>query len=222
MAQSLARDLVPVRTAMMSVAYKEGLLEFAHDLYSLNRDLVILSSGGTATTLRDGLGEPYAKRVIDVADYTGRAESPDDLVKTLEPNVHAALLMDWSNSDHIKYMIQHGVLEIDLHVGGLYPFSDVAKDPEKTPVEVKKKIDIGGPAMLRAAAKNFPRIAVVNNRGQYDQVLAELRDHDGATTFDLRLDLAADVFALTSQYDGDISRYLRSHKDAVREAFLGE
>lgn len=216
----MAVDLVPVRTALISVSEKAGLVHFVKDLYNTNPELTIISSGGTARALRDGLDAPYSDRVVDVSRYTGFPESPGDLVKTLHPRVHGGLLLDWGNSEHLAYMLENGIIEIDMAVLNLYPFSDVVAKPDATPVKAREMIDIGGPAMVRAAAKNFPRVAVVTDPNNYANVLNELDKNEDATSFGFRQDCRTAAFETTLEYERGIVEYYRSiDKEAERKAF---
>src|SRR6202140_225421 len=172
-----------ITRALLSVSDKTGLVEFAKALAGYSVELV--STGGTAKALKDaGLA------VIDVAELTGFPEMMDGRVKTLHPRVHGGLLAIRANRDHAAAMKQHGIRPIDLLVVNLYPFEQtVAKGaPFDDCIE---NIDIGGPAMIRAAAKNHADVAVVVEAADYAAVLAELAAHDGATTLGLRKKLAA-------------------------------
>jgi phosphoribosylaminoimidazolecarboxamide formyltransferase/IMP cyclohydrolase len=192
-------DLRRISRALLSVSDKTGLVDFARALASHGVELV--STGGTAKALADA-GLP----VRDVSELTGFPEMMDGRVKTLHPKVHGGLLAIRDNADHAASMRAHGIAAIDLLVVNLYPFeATVAKGADfETCIE---NIDIGGPAMIRAAAKNHCDVAVVVDAGDYAVVLTELKQHGGATTPSLRKKLAAKAYARTAAYDAAISNW---------------
>jgi phosphoribosylaminoimidazolecarboxamide formyltransferase / IMP cyclohydrolase len=188
-----------VSRALISVSDKSGLTEFARALAAHGIELV--STGGTRKALADaGLA------VRDVSELTGFPEMMDGRVKTLHPGVHGGLLAIRRNQDHAAAMAAHGIAPIDLLVVNLYPFeATVAKGADfETSIE---NIDIGGPAMIRAAAKNHADVAVVVDASDYARLLAELAAHDGATTLALRKQLAAKAYARTAVYDAAIANW---------------
>ena len=176
--------------ALISVSDKSGLVEFARAL--TGQGIELISTGGTRKTLADA-GIP----VLEVAELTGFPEMMDGRVKTLHPKVHGALLAMRDNEEHTDAMRAHGIRPIDLLVVSLYPFeTTVAKGADSaTCIE---NIDIGGPAMIRAAAKNHADVTVVVDPDDYALVLAELRENGGATTLALRRKLAAKAYARTA------------------------
>src|SRR5712675_3111741 len=182
-----------VTRALLSVSDKSGLIEFARALVSHGVDLV--STGGTAKAIAAA-----GLKVRDVSELTGFPEMMDGRVKTLHPKVHGGLLAIRDNKEHAAAMHQHGIAPIDLLVVNLYPFeATVAQGADfDTCIE---NIDIGGPAMIRAAAKNHADVAVVVDAGDYAVVLSELAQHGGATTLALRRKLAAKAYARTAAYD---------------------
>ncbi|BAE48904.1 AICAR transformylase [Paramagnetospirillum magneticum AMB-1] len=192
-------DIRPVRRALLSVSDKTGLIEFARFLAKSGVEL--LSTGGTAKAMRDA-GLP----VIDVSDFTGFPEMLDGRVKTLHPKVHGGLLGIRGNAEHEKAMAAHGIKEIDLLVVNLYPFEEtVAKGADyETCVE---NIDIGGPAMIRAASKNHDSVTVVVDVEDYAVVSAEMEANQCGTTLGLRKRLAATAYARTGAYDAAISQW---------------
>ncbi|MBI4021273.1 MAG: hypothetical protein HY369_03450 [Candidatus Aenigmarchaeota archaeon] len=197
-------NLVPIRNALFSVYDKDGLEPLTRGLYEVNPDLTILSTGGTLGKLRSLF--PGNERILDLEVYTGAPQSPDHLVVTLHPKVHAGLLMDWENPKHIAYSVRNGVYPIDLVVNNLYPFEEVVASGAN-PREARDKIDIGGVTLIRAAAKNAKRVAILTDPSQYDPLLGELRAQDGATTFALRRQLRNAAFKRTSEYDAAIDRF---------------
>lgn len=188
-----------VTRALLSVSDKTGLIDFAKALASHGIDLV--STGGTAKAIADA-----GLKVTDVSDLTGFPEMMDGRVKTLHPKVHGGLLAIRDNADHAKAMKDHDIPPIDLLVVNLYPFeATVAKGASED--DCIENIDIGGPAMIRAAAKNHGDVAVVVEPSDYQAVLDELAAHKGATTLSLRKRLAAKAYARTAAYDAAISNW---------------
>ena len=188
-----------ITRALLSVSDKTGLVDFAKALAAY--DVELISTGGTAKALK-GAGLP----VIDVAELTGFPEMMDGRVKTLHPKVHGALLAVRSNKAHADALEQHKIKPIDLVVVNLYPFEDtVAKGTSYD--DCIENIDIGGPAMIRAAAKNHASVAVVVEPADYAKILAELAQHAGMTTLELRQKLAAKAYARTAAYDAAISNW---------------
>jgi len=196
----MPETLRPLRRALLSVSDKSGLVDFARDLAA--RGVALISTGGTARALRDA-----GLTVQDVAEVTGFPEIMDGRVKTLHPRIHGGLLGRRSHEGDRAAMAEHGIPDIDLLVVNLYPFRETlaAGADRDTCVET---IDIGGPAMLRAAAKNHADVAVVANPGDYAPVREALAAHGGAVPLDLRRRLAADAFAHTAAYDAAISRWM--------------
>ena len=195
----MSENLRRVTRVLLSVSDKTGLVTFAQALAAQGIELV--STGGTAKALAsEGLS------VIDVAALTGFPEMMDGRLKTLHPKVHGGLLANRSEPGHVLSMQAHGIRPIDLLVVNLYPFEDtVARDAEYA--ECVENIDIGGPAMIRGAAKNHADVAVVIDPADYDEVLAELKQHGGATTLALRQKLAAKAYARTAAYDAAIANW---------------
>src|SRR6186713_11469 len=200
--------LVTIRRALLSVSDKTGLVEFARALAA--RKVELLSTGGTARALRDaGLA------VTDVSAYTGFPEIMDGRVKTLHPRVHGGLLGRRGTDDAV--MQKHDIPRIDLLAVNLYPFAATVAKPDCTYADAIENIDIGGPAMVRAASKNHDSVTVIVDPADYAQVLGELDANDGATSIDTRSSLAAKAFAHTAKYDTMVSNYLlrRESEDAA-------
>ncbi|WP_295811054.1 bifunctional phosphoribosylaminoimidazolecarboxamide formyltransferase/IMP cyclohydrolase [uncultured Nitratireductor sp.] len=192
-----APDLVPVRRALLSVSDKSGIVDFARALSG--RNIEIVSTGGTSKTLS---GEGIAVR--DVSELTGFPEIMDGRVKTLHPGVHGGLLGIRDDADHAAAMKEHDIAAIDLLVINLYPFEEVRFGGGDYPTTVEN-IDIGGPAMLRAASKNHAYVAVVTESADYARILEALDENDGCLPYRLRQELAAKAFARTAAYDAAIS-----------------
>ncbi|MDX8507577.1 bifunctional phosphoribosylaminoimidazolecarboxamide formyltransferase/IMP cyclohydrolase [Mesorhizobium captivum] len=192
-----APDLVPVRRALLSVFDKTGLIDFAKALAAAGIELV--STGGTAKAIAEaGLG------VRDVSELTGFPEIMDGRVKTLHPSVHGALLGVRDDPEHAKAMHDHHIQPIDLVVSNLYPFEDVRRSGAGY-ASIVENIDIGGPAMIRASAKNHAYVAIVTDPADYASVLNALEMNLGSLSLDFRKKLAAKAFARTATYDAAIS-----------------
>jgi phosphoribosylaminoimidazolecarboxamide formyltransferase / IMP cyclohydrolase len=202
--------LVKIRRALLSVSDKTGLVEFARALAA--RHVELLSTGGTARALRDaGLA------VIDVGTYTGFPEIMDGRVKTLHPRVHGGLLGRRGVDDAV--MQKHDIPPIDLLAVNLYPFAQTVAKPDCTHADAIENIDIGGPAMVRAASKNHESVTVIVDPADYPQVLGDLDANDGATSIDTRSSLAAKAFAHTAKYDTMVSNYLMGRETEAAESF---
>ena len=197
-------DLVrPVR-ALLSVSDKSGLVEFGRALAA--RGVELLSTGGTAKALADA-----GLKVIEVADYTGSPEMLDGRVKTLHPKVHGGLLGRRDLADHRAQMEEHAIPRIDVLVVNLYPFeSTVAAG--KPFADCIENIDIGGPAMIRSAAKNHDAVVVLTDPAQYAELIGELDGHDGATTLAFRRRLAGQAYARTGSYDAAIASWMAGER----------
>jgi phosphoribosylaminoimidazolecarboxamide formyltransferase/IMP cyclohydrolase len=195
----MTNDLRRVTRALISVSDKTGVVDFARALAGHAVELV--STGGTRKTLSDA-----GLKVLDVSDLTGFPEMMDGRVKTLHPAVHGGLLAMRDNAAHVDAMRAHNIRPIDLLVVNLYPFEAAAARGADFAACIEN-IDIGGPAMIRAAAKNHDDVAVVVEASDYDAVLAELTQHAGATTLALRRRLAAKAYARTAAYDAAISNW---------------
>ncbi len=202
-------DLKAVRRALLSVTDKTGLIDFARVLEQFNVELV--STGGTAKALRDaGLA------VRDVAELTGFPEMLDGRVKTLHPAVHGGLLYKRGDREHAKAVAEQGIAPIDMVVVNLYAFEKTAARPGVDFAEIVENIDIGGPSMLRSAAKNFEDVAVVSSVAEYSLLTAELQTNAGALSRETRWRLAQQAFATTAAYDAAIASTLEAR--AVSEA----
>jgi phosphoribosylaminoimidazolecarboxamide formyltransferase/IMP cyclohydrolase len=191
-------DLVKVRRALLSVSDKSGIVEFARALDAMGIEL--LSTGGTYRLLQE-----QGLRVTEVADYTGFPEMMDGRVKTLHPKVHGGILARRGQDDAV--MATHGIQAIDMVVVNLYPFEATVAKPDCSLEDAIENIDIGGPTMVRAAAKNHRFVNIVVNATDYGGILEELRANDGATTLSTRFDLAIKAYEHTAAYDGAIANH---------------
>ena len=192
-----------IRRVIISLSDKSGILEFARELQAFGVE--ILSTGGTAKTLRES-----ELKIMDISEYTGFPEMLDGRVKTLHPKVHGGLLGIRDNSEHIKKMKEYNIKEIDMVVVNLYPFEATVAKPYCTLEEAIENIDIGGPTMLRAAAKNYPYVTVIVDPGDYKIILEEMQSSRGSISKSTNFRLAKKVFQLTSRYDKAISEYLNN------------
>jgi phosphoribosylaminoimidazolecarboxamide formyltransferase/IMP cyclohydrolase len=193
---------VAIKRALLSVSDKTGITELAQALSAMGVE--ILSTGGTAETLKKA-----GVKVKDISDHTGFPEIMEGRVKTLHPKVHGGILARRDAADHIAAMQQHGIEGIDMVVVNLYPFAQTIRRT-KDIQDCIENIDIGGPAMIRAAAKNHEFVAVVTNPADYDSVIADLTKHKGQISGDLRRSLAAAAFSLTAYYDSSIANWMLS------------
>ncbi len=202
-----------VRRALISVSDKTGVAEFARGLAGLGIELV--STGGTAAALREA-----GLEVRDVSDLTGSEEILDGRVKTLHPRLHAALLAIRDDPEHQATLEAEGIEPIDLVCVNLYPFERTVAAADVTEAEAVENIDIGGPTMIRAAAKNHAYVAVVVKPESYDAVLAELQESGGALSAETRHWLANEAFAFTARYDAAISRWFSTRYEAYPEHWV--
>src|SRR5213075_441484 len=191
-------DLVPVRRALISLSDKSGLEGLAASL--ARHGVEIVSTGGTAAKLRDFGASPR-----DISELTGFPEMMDGRVKTLHPKVHGGLLGVRDNPEHAAAMEQHDIAPIDLVVVNLYPFLNTVMTGADRDTVIEN-IDIGGPSMVRSAAKNHAHVAIVTDPADYAALLAELDAH-GGTTLEFRKKLASKAYALTAAYDSTISQW---------------
>ena len=188
-----------IKRALISVSDKTGIVEFAR--YLASHDIIILSTGGTASLLTENDIE-----VVEVSDYTGFPEIMDGRVKTLHPKIHGGLLGRRGKDDAV--MAENNIEPIDLVVVNLYPFEATVSNPECTLAEAIENIDIGGPTMLRSAAKNHAYVGVVVDASDYENIINELDKNAGSLTDETRFSLAQKVFAHTASYDANVSNYL--------------
>jgi len=193
--------MAKVKRALISVSDKSGLEDFAKGLHEMGVE--ILSTGGTAKMI-EGLGIPVRR----VSDYTGFPEMLDGRVKTLHPKIHGGLLALRENADHMKQAQDHDIQLIDMVVVNLYPFEKTVAKPDVKLEEAIENIDIGGPSMLRSAAKNYKSVIVICNPERYPEVLSQMKSSDGDISDELKQTLGFEVFERTNQYDAAIYAYL--------------
>ncbi len=202
----------PIKRALVSVTDKTGVVEFARTLED-EFGVEVVSTGGTARTLTDA-----GVRVVPIEEYTGFPEMMDGRVKTLHPKVHGGLLARRDSAEHMAEAAAHGIGMIDLVCVNLYEFEKTVADPEVSFADAIEHIDIGGPSMLRSAAKNAACVTVVTDPDDYDLVLGEMRTHAGATTRAVRRELQLKAFETTASYDTAIAIWLGDQLDAEESA----
>jgi phosphoribosylaminoimidazolecarboxamide formyltransferase/IMP cyclohydrolase len=203
---------MPIQRALLSASDKSGLAGFAKDLHEMGVEL--LSTGGTAKALREA-GLP----VIDVSEFTGAPELFEGRLKTLHPKVHGGLLHKRDDPGHLKQAKEHDIPPIDLVVVNLYPFEETVAKEGVTLAEAIENIDIGGPSMLRSAAKNHSAVTVVTDPADYARVIEEMKAHGRDTTLGLREQLAVKVFQRTSEYDQAIANFLGKCEEGTRRCY---
>lgn len=221
----IVNDRVRVRNALISVADKTGLGRFVRALTEAGQVLTLYATGGTLAELKKLLaGGTGQLSVAAIEDYTRYPEMPGGLVKTLHPLIHGGLLGDLDQADQAEHMQTQGMITFDLVVVNLYPFAETVARSETTLEDARRQIDIGGPTMLRAGAKNFLRVAVISDPADYGPVVREYANHQGTIGLDTRWWLAQKAFRHVLAYDEAIAGYLdRLGPEEVRQAYaVGE
>jgi len=205
-------DMIKVKRALISVYDKTGLVELAKAL--AENEIEILSTGGTLATLKKA-----GVQAVSVSTFTGAPEILGGRVKTLHPKIHAGILFRRDNDDDNAEMVHQEYKPIDMVVVNLYPFQRTVATPDATEADIIENIDIGGPTMVRAAAKNFSGVAVVTNPTDYPKIIDELNKNDGSVSLELRRSLAARAFELTNRYDRAIADYFVKGKPEAESEF---
>jgi len=201
-------DAVRVQNVLVSVSDKAGLEALIPELVQINPSLKLYSTGGTFQALRTCLGESLSKKhLVQVADYTGQPEMQGGLVKTLDFKIYLGLLSETYNPAHAEDLKRVQGTAIDMVIVNLYPFAQTIAKRGVTPEQARANIDIGGPCMVRAAAKNFLRVASVTDPANYLKIVAELKATGGKLSLKTRFDLARKAFAHTAAYDTAIAAY---------------
>ena len=201
-------DLVKVRKILVSVSDKSGLDQFIPDLVAINPELQIFSTGGTYGRISEILGGSAGKRLMQVSDFTGQPETQGGLVKTLDFKIYLGLLTETYNDAHQDDLKRTGSVPIDMVVVNLYPFKETISKPDVTVEQARGNIDIGGPCMIRASAKNYIRVASVVDPADYGKILTGLKANQGSTSLDFRFQLAQKAFDHTAVYDRTIAEFL--------------
>ena len=201
-------DKVKIDTVLISVSDKTGLEGFVPELLKINPDIKILSTGGTFQKISEILGERAGLNLIQVSDYTGQPETQGGLVKTLDFKIYLGLLTEKYNDSHQKDLERTSASAIDMVVVNLYPFQETIAKSDSTPENARSNIDIGGPCMIRASAKNYLRVASVVSPADYTGIIRNMEKNNGKLDLELRFELARKAFRHTSEYDRAIFEYL--------------
>ena len=216
-------DLVTVNTVLVSVFDKTGLDVFIPGLVAVNPRVRIISTGATYAAVAKILGTGSAAALQQVADYTGQPEMQGGLVKTLDFKIYLGLLSETYNAAHADDLRRTGAATIDMVVSNLYPFAAAVAAADATPETARGNIDIGGPCMVRAAAKNFHRVAAVTDSSDYAGVVQALKAGGGALALPMRFALAQKAFRMIASYDSAISAYLdKQSVEEVRRCYAME
>ncbi|MBM4149313.1 MAG: hypothetical protein FJ224_09740 [Lentisphaerae bacterium] len=203
---------VRVRRVLISVSDKTGLDVFVPGLLHVSHDVRIYSTGGTYDRLKDIMGAAAQKHLVSVSDYTGQPEMQGGLVKTLDFKIYLGILSETYNEAHRRDLARAGAEPFDMVVVNLYPFRQTVAKPGVTVEEARTNIDIGGPCMVRASAKNFLRVVSVTEPADYRPLLDEMTASGGRVSFKTRFDLARKAFKHTESYDAAIAAFLDSHR----------
>jgi phosphoribosylaminoimidazolecarboxamide formyltransferase/IMP cyclohydrolase len=201
-------DFIEVKNVIVSVYNKGGLPEFVQKLLEINPAIKIYSTGNTYALLTNEFKERAADNFIAVAAYTGQPEMQGGLVKTLDFKIYLGLLSETYNREHQEDLQRVRGVAFDMVVSNLYPFTEIIRDRQTTAEAARAHIDIGGPCMIRAAAKNFIRVAAVTDITDYPLIVRELETNRGRLGLELRFELAKKAFLHSAQYDAAISEYL--------------
>ncbi len=213
-------DIVKVKHVLISVSDKDGLDTFIPGLLDINPELKIFSTGGTFGRINEILGSKAESCLMQVSDYTGQPETQGGLVKTLDFKIYLGLLTETYNDSHQDDLKRAEAVPIDMVVVNLYPFKETISKPGVTIEQARGNIDIGGPCMIRASAKNFIRVASVVNPADYNMILSQMKTESGCTTLDLRFNLAKKAFNHTAVYDRTIADFLAGGpNDMVKECY---
>jgi len=202
-------NMVPIKHALISVSDKSGLDQFIPELISCCPTLKIFSTGGTFQKIQSILGNSLEKNLLQVSDYTGQPEVQGGLVKTLDYKIYLGLLTETYNDAHQNDLHRTSSVPIDLVIVNLYPFKETISKPDVTAELARGNIDIGGPCMIRAAAKNFLRVTVAVDPSDYPTILNELNNNNGQTSLKMRYKLACKAFDHTYSYDQSIASYFK-------------
>jgi len=202
---------VKIQNVLISVFDKTGLEELVSGLLKVNPEIMFYSTGGTYKKIGEMLGSNSANNLIEVAEYTGQPEMQGGLVKTLDPKIHMAILSEEFNEYHIADMVANNIVKFDLVVVNLYPFADVVSRPDCTPEMARANTDIGGPTMIRAAAKNWHRVGVLPEASNYTAFLNRINEVEGHMNPELRVELMQRAFCVTAEYELEIAKYWKKN-----------
>lgn len=213
-------DGVNVRHVLASVSDKTGLDKLVPALIAINPAVRIFSTGGTYAAIKDMLGANAARNLTQVSDYTGQPEMQGGLVKTLDFKIYLGLLSETYNPAHVDDLKRTQGVAIDMVIVNLYPFAQTVAKPGVSVEQARANIDIGGPCMVRAAAKNYLRVASVTDPADYARIAAELKTARGVMSLKMRFELAQKAFAHTAAYDTAIAAYLKAQSlETVRQCY---
>ncbi|MDY0131386.1 MAG: hypothetical protein RBR53_01845 [Desulforegulaceae bacterium] len=201
-------DFVKISTVLISVSDKSGLEQFILELVKINPDIKILSTGGTYSRISEILGEKAINVLFQVSDYTGQPETQGGLVKTLDFKIYLGILTETYNDYHKKDLERTLALPIDMVVVNLYPFEETISKNDSTPEKARANIDIGGPCMIRASAKNYLRVASVVFPKDYGKIIDKMKEQGGCLDLESRFEFAKKAFRHTADYDNAIASYL--------------
>jgi phosphoribosylaminoimidazolecarboxamide formyltransferase / IMP cyclohydrolase len=216
-------DFVKIKHVLISVSDKSRLEEFIPDLLKINPEIIFFSTGGTYAKIKEMLGDIASSRVVQVSDYTGQPETQGGLIKTLDYKIYLGLLTETYNAFHQDDLTRTGAVPIDMAVVNLYPFEKTISSDNAAAEEARGNIDIGGPCMVRASAKNFLRVASVVDPDDYGVVIDDMRKHQGRISLAVRYRLAQKAFSHTAAYDAAISQYLeRTDFRSVKKCYQFE
>lgn len=213
-------DQVKVRNILVSVSDKNGLDLFIPQLIDIIPDIRIFSTGGTYEKIKDIIGEKSKSCLIQVSDYTGQPETQGGLVKTLDFKIYLGLLTETYNDFHKEDLARTDSVNIDMVIVNLYPFKETISKKGVTVEEARGNIDIGGPCMIRASAKNFLRVASIVDPSDYEMIISKMRANNGMMSLELRYKLARKAFEHTAGYDRNIADFLVSKSfDDVKKCY---
>lgn len=203
-------DSIEIKNILISVSDKNGLERLVSAVLEINPDIRIYSTGGTYKAIEKVLGNRAKGNLVQVSEYTGQPEMQGGLVKTLDFKIYLGLLSETYNNYHQKDLERTGAVKIDMLVANLYPFKKTISNPDVTPETARANIDIGGPCMVRAAAKNYLRVASVTDPDDYGVLIEELKTNRGSISLKTRYRLAVKAFTHTAEYDKTISAFFNS------------
>jgi len=215
------KNKIKIETALVSVSDKTGLGELVERLLILNMNVLFLSTGGTYKFIKETMrnlpqlmiGPPYEEANLEsVEEYTGYPEMQGGLVKTLHPKIHAGILAEYFNKEHENYLKQIDAKPIDLVLCNLYPFKRTVAEKDATLEKARANIDIGGPSMVRAAAKNYHRVTVITDPADYLELVKEMEENGGQTTLKFRFEMYKKAFKHTADYERTITKYNKKIK----------
>jgi len=206
------KNLIPVKRVLISLSDKTGLEDFVRGLIKISPEVVFYSSTGTFLAIEKILGTDSDLHLVEVGEFTGYREMPGGLVKTLHPAVHAGILGERLNSDHQAYIDGIDSFYFDMVVCNLYPFQDTISSSDYTYEKARGNIDIGGPTMIRGAAKNWHGCGAVCNPSDYSDIIQSISRNNGSTTLEMRFALMQSAFGHTAKYEAAIAGHMVSQK----------